>query len=306
VRFCLLVCVGLMVGGCSVRHAPDLHDTRPSGTPAEDTTTTAGANLPADTSDVDGRAALPRAKQSASQTVEGSDPALAAALAAVAIDPSSSHLRAAAGEYRRLAIYDRAHQLLQRATFVDRRDALTYAALARLWRDAGFPGLGLADAHRAVFYAPASAEHRNTLGTVLQALGRRELARNQYEQAVTLDPQAWYAFNNLCYSWVLDNEPARAIAACGRALDLRPGLVAAQNNLALAFALAGDLEASERWFRASGDPARAMYNQGVLHLAWGQFASAVRSFEAAHALNPALEVARRRARQAAAAATGEE
>jgi tetratricopeptide (TPR) repeat protein len=70
--------------------------------------------------------------------------------------------------------------------------------------------------------------------------------------------------------------------------------------------VAGDAASATEWFEASGDPARARYNEGVLHLAQRRFATAIESFEAAHALNPALHVARHRARQAAAAALAEE
>ena len=38
--------------------------------------------------------------------------------------------------------------------------------------------------HRAVYYAPDSPVVHNTLGTVLQALGRRAEARAQYEKAL--------------------------------------------------------------------------------------------------------------------------
>src|SRR5687768_16728943 len=99
-------------------------------------------------------------------SVEAAYPRLAAALHAANTAPSPQTLRRAADEYRRLRIADRAHDYLQQALRLDPRDAATYDALARLWRDGGLPALALADAHRAVHYAPASAVAHNTLGTV--------------------------------------------------------------------------------------------------------------------------------------------
>ena len=299
-RFWHIVCfASVVVSGCGLRHAPDLHASSvPAASPVEESPDVAPAA--AQPSEHAGPA-VPRVRQSSGPTIEAHDPALAAALARATLEPTPVNLRALAAEYHRLGIADLAVHHAQRAAAIDPGDAVSHGMLARLWRDAGFPALGLTAAHRAVFLAPEAAGHRNTLGTVLQALGHRDLARQEYARAVALDARAWYAFNNLCYAWILDVQPGRAIENCRRALDLQPGVVAAQNNLALAFAMAGDTEASARWFHASGDPARATYNEGVTHLAQGRLTAAVQSFQAAHALNPGLHMARRRALQAAAA-----
>ena len=236
------------------------------------------------------------------QTLEMADPRLTNALGAALAAPSPRSYRAVASEYKRLGVYDRAHQYLSNALLLDGTDAATYDAMARLWRDGGFPQLGLPEAYRAVFYAPASATARNTLGTVLQALGRRDLARQEYQRAIELDQQAAYAFNNLCYSWTLEGEAARAIAACEQALAIAPNLAAARNNLGLAHAVAGHTAEAQRAFASSGDKAAALYNTGIVHLARREYKSAVEAFQAAHAARPGLTSAVARARQARAAA----
>jgi len=93
--------------------------------------------------------------------------------------PSPETLRAAANEYALAGVNDRAFEYLNRSIALAPRDAAGYDALARLWRDSGFPQLGLGDAYRAVYYAPASAIAHNTLGTLLQALGHRDAARRE-------------------------------------------------------------------------------------------------------------------------------
>src|SRR5262245_10179399 len=105
------------------------------------------------------------------QTVEATDAQLAAALLAASVAPSPAAYRRVAREYRRVGIADQAHEYFTRAIHLDPTDAASYEALARIWRDWGTPDLGLADAYRAVHYAPDSPSAANTLGTLLQALG---------------------------------------------------------------------------------------------------------------------------------------
>lgn len=131
-------------------------------------------------------------------TVESQDPALSAALLRLALIPTAEHHKAVAEEYRRLRILDAAFDHLSAATRLDPRDAAAYDARARIWRDWGFPELGMGDTARAVFHAPRSAAAHNTRGTLLAAAGLTEEARREFEAAVALDPDASFARVNLC------------------------------------------------------------------------------------------------------------
>ena len=238
-----------------------------------------------------------RPERPAVATLEGSNPALAAAAAAATFTPSPASCRLAADEYRKAGVFDKAFQFLSRGLALDPKDAATYDALARLWRDSGRPDLALGDAYRAAYYEPRSPIVHNTLGTVFQALGRRALAR------------AEYALNNLCYGWVLDNSPRKAIAACENALTLQPGLASARNNLGLAYSINGDAAAAAEAFAVGGDAAERLYNTGIVRLAQRDYSGAIEAFEAAHSARPSLAEAAARARQArtaAALARGEE
>jgi tetratricopeptide (TPR) repeat protein len=167
-------------------------------------------------------------------SVEATDARLASALAAVAIEPTPEHYRDVAREYRRLGLLDRAYDHLIRALRLNARDARTYEQLARIWRDWGFPHLGLGDAHRAVYFAPRSASAHNTLGTLLQALGHYREARKSYERAHALDATAAYAMNNLCYLSLVEKRTKQAIGECEIALSLDATFAPAKANLALA------------------------------------------------------------------------
>jgi Flp pilus assembly protein TadD len=237
-------------------------------------------------------------------TFEAQYPTLSAAAAVATFAPSPMTLRAAAEEYRRAGIFDKALNYLTRALALDQRDAITLDLIARLWRDSGLPQVAIGDAHRAVYYAPENPVMHNTLGTVLQALGRRSLARGEYERALELDATAAYALNNLCYGWVLEGRVGKAIAACEAALRIEPGLTAARNNLGLAHAVAGDARAASAAFAAAGDHATERYNTGIVRLADRDYNAAIAAFESAYAARPTLAEAAARAQQARAAKAG--
>ena len=240
-------------------------------------------------------------------TIEGQDPRLAAALVAAAARPEPETYRAVAREYSRVHIVDRAHDYLNKALALDRRDAATYDTLARVWRDSGSPSLALGDAHRAVYFAPASPVARNTLGTILQAMGLKQGAREQYELALQLDPTASYALNNLCYGWILEGNARKAARACEQALSLNPELIAARNNLGILYAAGGDFAGARSAFERSGDRAVVSYNLGIMHLARREYREAADAFADAQQARPTRQTAAR-VRQALAlsAAGGDE
>ena len=132
----------------------------------------------------------------------------------------ATHL-AVAEEYRRLRIFDRAYDHLEKGARFDEHNAAVNDAMARTWRDWGLPGVGLSSAYRAVYAAPRSAVARHTLGTLLYALGRRADAEKAFRDVVSLDPSAWYGWQNLCHLAMADARTHDAIALCQRATATR-------------------------------------------------------------------------------------
>ena len=275
----------LVVAGCGVRQ-PALHLASPAGhSPAR---ASAGGSA--------GRSIGGNVGGNLAPTLESTDAQLTAALLAAAAVPSAEAFRRVGREYRRAGVLDQAHEYFTRAVKRDPTDADSYEALARIWRDWGTPHLGLADAHRAVHYAPDSPSAANTLGTVLQALGYNAEAKAWYRRAVALDPNAWYALNNLCYVAIMTRE--LAIDMCRAAVAAAPDAKAPNNNLALALAAAGDLDGATKWFRRAGDTAEAHYNVGVTLMGRGEYARAVEAFRNALETNPEHTLAAVRIRQA--------
>jgi Flp pilus assembly protein TadD len=282
-----------LASGCALRAGDGPVD--PAGSPPE--------ALPADSLEthiekVRHLSARPAVKATTPAKLEQQDRELAAALLQLSLAPTGDHHRLVAERYRALGVPDAAYQHFSRAVAMNRRDARAHDGLARVWRDWGLPGLALGDAHRAVFYAPSSAAAYNTMGTVLQAIGQPEAARQAYERAAGLDPGAVYAVSNLCYLWFLRGEFDRAVTTCRSALAVDPTFTAARHNLALAHAGAGRFELARTEFMNGGEEALGLFNMGIVHMAGRNYATAADAFDAASRLDPLLNIARERAKQA--------
>ena len=223
---------------------------------------------------------------------------LAAAIARHSTTPTHASQVGLAQAYVRAGILDKAYEYFATAARLDPNDGAAWDGLARIWRDWGFSHIGLGDAYRAVWASPRSPAVHNTLGTILQFLGRGRDARVQFVRALECDGGAAYAQNNLCYSWLMEANADAASIACGRALALEPGMTPARNNLALAKAVAGDLAGAAETFGAVSGEAAAHYNLGIVYLAQRRYAAAADAFDRAALLQPALILARDRARQA--------
>ena len=230
--------------------------------------------------------------------IELSDLTLARAIKALDDAPTSEAYRRVAVEYRRLHVYDRAHEYFTGAIKRDPRNAAAFDGLARTWRDWGLPRQGLAHAYMAVHLAPGWAAAQNTLGTMHYVLGNGVEARRRFERAIALDASAAYALNNLCYLSFTEGDDTRAVAECTEALTRQPTLVAARNNLALVHAAAGRIALSEREFLTAGTRGIGFYNLGIVHMARREYSRAAAAFETAFKERPSLWEANVRAREA--------
>ena len=238
-------------------------------------------------------------------TLESSDERLKVALAQLLVTPTAQAHRQVALEYRRLRVLDHAQEHFAAAVKLDAKDVVSRDGMARIWRDWGFPNKALPEARRAVADAPRSATAANTLGTVFQALGKLDDAKRWYWRAVSLDPEAWYALNNLCYAEILTRQPY-AVTMCERAVSAAPDSAIARNNMALAHAASGDLDGARTWFRRATNTATADYNYGIVMMSERKYRDAQAAFRSALLADPESTLAAVRARQARLAADAEE
>lgn len=200
--------------------------------------------------------------------------------------------RTLAREYASQGVLDTAFDHFQAALRLDSHDAASHEGLARIWRDWGFPSLGLASAYRAVYWAPVSASAQNTLGTLLSKLGNADEARSRFHRALDLEPASAYPLNNLCYLELQQKQPQRAVEYCDSALQRNPRSATTRNNLALALTQSGRLDDAIAVF--DDGPANAMniYNKGILLLAVGRPDSARDAFAQARVADPSFAPAR--------------
>ena len=155
-------------------------------------------------------------------------PTLATALSRNSASQTAQSQLELARAYYSVGILDKASDLYEVVARRDPRRAAAWDGLARIWRDWGYPQLGLGDAHRAVWADPRSPVARNTLGTILQLLGKSREAKEQFARAASLDPAAAYAQYNLGLTCVTLGQFAEAAESFDRAAALDTSLDAAR------------------------------------------------------------------------------
>jgi tetratricopeptide (TPR) repeat protein len=136
-------------------------------------------------------------KAAAPQSIEELDPALRQALADLGAGQSVGRHLTVAEQYKRVGVRDLAFEHYSKALTLDPKSVSALDGRARLLRDVGLMNMALGDAHRARFVAPASAEARNTLGTILEKLGQCREASAAYREAARLSGGAEWATQNV-------------------------------------------------------------------------------------------------------------
>jgi len=237
-------------------------------------------------------------KRAPGPTVETENDEVRTALHALGAGETAARHRRVAEAYRLAGILDLAYDHFSAASRLDSRDPAAYDGLARIWRDWGLPHLGLGDAQRALYYAPASASAHNTFATLLYALDQKAAARREFEQALALEPAAAYVWTNLCYASFQAGAFSAAGDQCRRALTLDPGSAAAHNNLGLVYTATGHPQLAAAEFAAVGDAATSQFNAGIALSAGQRYADAALAFDSAERLRPGWALAGERARQA--------
>jgi Flp pilus assembly protein TadD len=137
----------------------------------------------------------------------------------------------------------------------------------------------------------------NNLGVTSFHNGAYEMARDQFLQAVKLDPNSAEAYNNLGLAYTELDIEEKATEAFGRAVELNPSLHAAYNNLGYIHYKQGDYEqAVELYNEALGRNTKngpAYTNLGNAYYKLGRMDEARDAWTKALELDPGNEKARR-------------
>jgi Flp pilus assembly protein TadD len=137
----------------------------------------------------------------------------------------------------------------------------------------------------------------NTLGVTSFHNGAFELARDQFLQAVKLDPEFSEAYNNLGLAYTELGDEEKATESFTKAVELNPSLHAAYNNLGYAFYRQGNYEqAVEMYNEALGRSASnstAYTNLGNAYYRLGRIDKAREAWNKALELDPTNERAKK-------------
>lgn len=226
------------------------------------------------------------------------DAALAAAIARLKAVPTADSEKFVADAYARLGVFDQAISHLTRALTLAPNDPALFISRARALRDWGQLEPALADATRAAYFAPRSAEAHNTLGTIQFALNLSADATVSFERALELAPNAPWALNNLCYVALIKGDADAALARCASALEQDPASSTSRNNLALVLAAADRMDEARTVLLSTGDRASGQYNLGIVLMARREYAGAATAFLEACRATPSFDEACRRAVEA--------
>jgi tetratricopeptide (TPR) repeat protein len=137
---------------------------------------------------------------------------------------------------------------------------------------------------------PACWMAHNNLGSVLQQTGRLQEAVEQYEAAISLDPDGAEEHNNLGDVLYQTGRVAEAMEQYEQALQIKPDYASAQNNLGEALFQTGRvpeaMEHFEEALRLNPNEASAHVNLGNAFIQSGLLPEALEQFEQALKINP--------------------
>ncbi len=178
-------------------------------------------------------------------------------------------------------------------------NARTYFAHAQLLERQGQFGRAAEQYHRALALQPESLGVRNRLGITLNKLGRHSEASAQFQWALARQPAKAHLHNNLGFSYYLEGKYAEAEAKLQRAVQLDPEFARAHLNRALTLARLQRFDEIFAELKLAGSLADAHFNMGVILIDAEKYEQAGPYLEAAVALRPDFDAARRKLREVA-------
>jgi Flp pilus assembly protein TadD len=150
--------------------------------------------------------------------------------------------------------------VLNSGTVAQSPDALTLLELGKDYLAADQLNLAKPTLERARAAAPLNWEILSSLGVVYDYAGEYELAQQQYDAALFVDPENPTVLNNKALSLAQQGRLDEAVKTMEIATDQPSASAQARQNLALLMALKGDSESAERLARKDLPPAVAEAN----------------------------------------------
>ncbi len=150
---------------------------------------------------------------------------------------------------RYIGAADSAVEILNKALEESPDDPVLVAEMGKAQLAAGLPEEALATLLRARELVPTNWRVHSALGIAYDRLGRYDAARLSYAGALDLSPNNVIVLNNLALSHVQTEELDRGIELLKRAAARPKATVQVRQNLALLYALKGNIEEAEKLAR---------------------------------------------------------
>ncbi len=171
--------------------------------------------------------------------------------------------------------------------------AMTFFAHGHLLERSGNYERAVIQYRKALRLKPDFVGAHNRLGITLNKLGRHEQASEQFRQAIALRSDEAYLYNNLGFSLYLEKKYDQADEVLKHALELDPDFARARMNHAIVLAELGHYDAAYQELLKVGNRADACYNMGLMLTEGKRYKEAAQYLEAALAVRPDFDAARR-------------
>ena len=227
------------------------------------------------------------------------DLAITALQEAVKTDPRFALGYAELGEAYRLKYQldqnpkwiDEAIANCNRATQLDDRLPAIYVTLGKLHSQSGHDDLALQEYQHALQLDPHSAEALTGIAGAYEHMGRVQDAEDEFKRAVALRPDYWDGYNSLGIFYKRQRRFPEAIAQLKKVVQLTPDNAQAYNNLAAVYLdaddpkLIPDAQAALSKSVALAPSYAAYANLGNIYYSQGRYAESAAMIEKALKLN---------------------
>jgi tetratricopeptide (TPR) repeat protein len=142
-------------------------------------------------------------------------------------------------------------RMLQLVIDQDPREVLAYTALGNFFQEMNDP-LAISYYKNALEITPNDKLLNYNLGKLYQDLGELELAKEQYQNLITIDPNSYPAYNNLGYiAFYFEENYEEAVRLYSKAIEFNPTYYQALFNRGLAYEWKDDFKNARKDYQQS-------------------------------------------------------
>jgi tetratricopeptide (TPR) repeat protein len=183
-------------------------------------------------------------------------------------------------------------RLIQSSRTPGAQQAWLYNNRGRAYAALGERERAIQDYDQAIRLAPKDAIPYFNRGMAYAQLGQREREIADFGQVIRLDPNNASAYNGRCYALAVVGRAAEGLPDCDRALQLRPNHAATLDSRAYAYLRLGRLDEASRDYDAAiaaGDGPMVRFGRAIVRARLGDRAGAEADLAEARRLSPTVD-----------------